>query len=183
MRTLLPGNQNGTVAGRFRRNRDGATAVEFALIAAPFLAIVFAIIETALVFFAGQVLQNGASDAARLVRTGQVQQQGIGADGFRSRLCDRVSMLLRCSESLRIDVRTYTDFEGIDPSSPIDSSGNLTDNLVFEPGQPGDIVVVRAFYEWPTFVPNIGINLANLANGNRLLVGAATFRNEPFSGP
>lgn len=39
---------------RFVRQQDGAAAVEFALVALPFLALTFAILETALVFFAGR---------------------------------------------------------------------------------------------------------------------------------
>ena len=48
---------------RFARRQDGAAAVEFAFIAAPFLALLFAILETSLVFFAGQTLE-----AALLIR-------------------------------------------------------------------------------------------------------------------
>ena len=46
------------IVRRFIRQQDGATAVEFAMVAAPFLAMMFAIIETALVFFAGQALET-----------------------------------------------------------------------------------------------------------------------------
>ena len=45
---------------RFVRQEDGVAAVEFALVAAPFLALIFAILETALVFFAGQALETAA---------------------------------------------------------------------------------------------------------------------------
>ena len=60
-------------ARRLVRQQDGAAAVEFALIAAPFLALVFAIMETAIVFFAGQALETAAADSARLIMTGQAQ--------------------------------------------------------------------------------------------------------------
>jgi len=46
------------VAARFRRSRRGSVAVEFALVAPLFFALLFAIIETAIVFFAGQVLET-----------------------------------------------------------------------------------------------------------------------------
>src|SRR5437660_530468 len=42
---------------RFARQQDGSTMVEFGLVAAPFLALVFAILETAIVFFSGQALE------------------------------------------------------------------------------------------------------------------------------
>jgi Flp pilus assembly protein TadG len=69
---LLPAR----AAYRFARHQDGAAAVEFALIAVSFLALLFAILETALVFFAGQTLESAASDAGRLIMTGQAQTAG-----------------------------------------------------------------------------------------------------------
>src|SRR6266581_1507167 len=61
------------VLNRFRRNRRGSTVVEFALVAPMFIALLFAIIETALMFFASQVLETALQDSARLIMTGQAQ--------------------------------------------------------------------------------------------------------------
>ena len=58
---------------RFRRNRRGSAAVEFALVAPIFFAVLFAIIELALVFFASQILETVTQDSARLIMTGQAQ--------------------------------------------------------------------------------------------------------------
>ena len=54
---------------RFRRNRRGSAAVEFALIAPVFFCALFAILETAIVFFAGQLLEQGTQDSARMMLT------------------------------------------------------------------------------------------------------------------
>ena len=62
---------------RFARQQDGTAAVEFGLVAAPFLALLFAIIETAFVFFAGQTLEAAVADSARLIMTGQAQTPGF----------------------------------------------------------------------------------------------------------
>ena len=56
---------------RFARAREGSAAIEFGLVAAPFLALLFAIMETAFVFFAGQSLEYAASQGGRLIMTGQ----------------------------------------------------------------------------------------------------------------
>src|ERR1700731_5367557 len=61
---------------RFRRNRRGSAAVEFALVAPVFFALLFAIIETGIMFFASQVLETVTQDAARQVMTGQAQAAG-----------------------------------------------------------------------------------------------------------
>ena len=47
---------------RFRRDRRGSAAVEFALVAPVFFALLFAILETGIMFLAGQVLQTVAQD-------------------------------------------------------------------------------------------------------------------------
>src|SRR6185503_13859041 len=46
----------------FARRQDGAAAVEFGFVALPFFALLFAILETALVFFAGQSLEAAVSE-------------------------------------------------------------------------------------------------------------------------
>ena len=73
----------GAVLRRFARRQDGAAAIEFAMVAAPFLAMVFAIMETAIVFFAGQALETAAADSARLIMTGQAQTQGFDQAKFK----------------------------------------------------------------------------------------------------
>lgn len=166
--------------GSFRRDEDGATAVEFALVAAPFFALVFAILETALIFFAGQVMETAVSDSARLIRTGQAQNQNFDGAAFKQEVCSRILGLFNCESGLMLDVRTYQSFNDVNFDKPIDENGNLVPNFTYQPGVGGDIVVVRAFYEWPTIIPTLGVDLADLANGKRLMSAAVTFRNEPF---
>ena len=91
---------------RFRRNRRGSAAVEFAMIATPFFALLFAIIETGIVFFAGQVLEAGMQDTARLLYTHQAQDAGMTQAQFKTNLCNRISVLMSCS-GIDVDVKFY----------------------------------------------------------------------------
>ena len=102
---------------------DGAAAVEFALVAVPFLALLFAIIETALVFFAGQYLETVVADSSRLIMTGQVQSQGMTQSQFLNQLCGKIVALFNCN-SLIVDVQKYTAYSGANTSLPL-SGGNL----------------------------------------------------------
>ena len=165
---------------RFRRDQTGATAVEFGLVAAPFLALMLAILETSIIFFAGQTLETAVSNAARLIRTGQAQQQGFDANKFKDQICMQVMALFDCNGELVFDVRTYQTFDSINLNKPVDANGNLKTDFVYQPGKGGEIVVVRAFVEWPTFSKLLGLNFSNLADGNHLLAATAAFRNEPF---
>src|ERR1700732_998768 len=85
---------------RFRRNRRGSAAVEFALVAPVFFALLFAIIETAIVFFASQALEVGTQGSARLMLTHQAQDSGMTETQFKTDLCNRISVLFNCIGNL-----------------------------------------------------------------------------------
>jgi Flp pilus assembly protein TadG len=170
-------------ARRFIRQQDGATAVEFAMVAAPFLAMVFAIIETALVFFAGQALETAGADSARLIMTGQAQTLGYDQAKFKQAVCAKIYGLFDCTNGLYVDVQNYTTFSSINTAKPVDGNGNLqTNSFGYQPGGPGSIVVVRLMYQWPVYVSLLGLNLADSAGSKRLLMSTVAFRNEPYGG-
>jgi Flp pilus assembly protein TadG len=169
------------LARRLAREQDGAAAIEFGLVAAPFLALMFAIIETAVIFFAGQALETAGADSARLIMTGQAQTQGFDQTKFKQAVCARIYGLFNCSGGLYVDVKKYTSFASINAGKPIDANGNLqTGSFGYQPGGPGDIVVVRLMYQWPVYVSLLGLNLSDMAGGKRLLLSTIAFRNEPY---
>lgn len=170
------------VVRRFIRHQEGATAVEFGMVVAPFLAMVFAIMETALVFFAGQALETAGLDSARLIMTGQAQTQGFSQAQYKNAVCAKIYGLFNCQGGLYVDVKTYNNFSSINNSQlPVDSNGNLqTSSFGYQPGGPGDIVVVRLIYQWPVYVSLLGLNLSDSAGGNRVLMSTIAFRNEPY---
>lgn len=166
-------------ARRFARQQDGSAAVEFGLIAAPFLAMVFAIMETAVIFFAGQALETAAADSARLIMTGQAQTQGFDQAKFKTAVCNKIYGLFNCTGGLFVDVKNYTSFASISTAKPI-TNGVFDTNTTYQPGGPGDIVVVRLMYQWPVYVSLLGLNLSDTNGGKRLLVATVAFRNEPY---
>ncbi|MBX9776260.1 MAG: pilus assembly protein [Xanthobacteraceae bacterium] len=162
---------------RLARKEDGAAAVEFGMVAAPFLLLMFAIMETAMVFFAGQTLETAVADSARLIMTGQAQTQGFNQSGFKQAVCDKIYGLFDCGNGVHVDVKKYNSFSSVDLSPPLDANGNFQNNQTYQPGCPGDIVVVRLYYKWPIYVSL----LQNMSGNNRLLIATAAFRNEPYS--
>src|SRR5207237_7595506 len=179
-RLTRAGMMNIRVVRRFARGEDGVAAVEFAMVAAPFLALMFAIMETALVFFASQTLETAVADSARLIMTGQAQNQSFSQAQFKNAVCAKVGGLFDCQGGLQIDVKTYSSFGSVDNSKPLDANGNLKTNFGYQPGTKGDIVVVRLMYQWPTYASLLGFNLSDMAGNNRLIMATAAFRNEPF---
>src|SRR5688572_32590660 len=69
--------------GDFAGDKSGASALEFALVATPFLLLIFAALEVGLVYFANFTLENAVSRGARLVRTGQAQTQQLDRKSTR----------------------------------------------------------------------------------------------------
>jgi Flp pilus assembly protein TadG len=173
------------VAG-FARRDDGAAALEFAIVAAPFIALLLATMQTALAFFAGQVLESAVVDSSRAILTGSAQNSSTSQSGFASTVCGKVQALFNCS-NLMIDVQTASSFASANTAKPTltyDGTGKVTNNWAFQPGNPGEIVVMRVMYEWPVFLGPLGLNLSNESNGKLLLMATATFKNEPYtSGP
>lgn len=173
---------------RFRRNRRASAAVEFALVAPVFFALLFAIIETAIMFFASQVLETVIQDASRQVLTGQAQTAGYtSAANFKNNLICKVgnvvNVLFDCANGIYVDVQSYPSFTNVVINNPVDANGNFNAGVLgYNPGTSCDTVVARIFYQWPLFVTGLGYNISNLSGHKRLLVATAAFRNEPFNG-
>jgi Flp pilus assembly protein TadG len=165
----------------FAADKRGIAAVEFALIAIPFFFLIFGLLEVCVIFIMASVLEHGASEASRAIRTGQFQQGGFGELAFKNAVCAELFDLMSCGDKLSLDVKTFSSFAGTNNPSPIDGDGNLDDSgFAFSPGGQNDIVVIRVFYEWDLMIPLMSKPLANMSGDRRLLQATIAFRNEPF---
>ncbi len=166
---------------RFAAQRRASSTIEFGLLAAPFLALCFGIVQTGIIFFAGQSLETAAATAARLVFTGQAQTQGWTAAQFKQNVCNAVYGLFSCNSGVYVDVETYSSFSSANLGMPV-SGGNFNASAMgYNPGGPGDIVVVRLYYQYPVYMNLLGFNLSNLNGGANLLAATAVFKNEPYA--
>lgn len=163
---------------RFRQAERGSAAVEFALVGIPFLMLLLAMLETGIIFFANASIDHTTAQTARLIRTGQAQSGGFDEAAFKQSMCDGLTFLPDCLTRLHLDVRTFDSFADVNFPPPIED-GELTGNNQFQPGSAGDIVLVRAFYEWPVASP-VATGLSTMSDGSRLLTASTAFRNEPF---
>ena len=167
---------------RFFRCDKGATIVEFALVAAPFMALLVALFQTALVFFAERVLDETTEQASRYIMTGQAQQANMTQSGFATYVCQNTFALFNC-KNFMINVQSYNSFAAASTTTPtltFNAQGQVTNQWTYSPGNPGEVVIVQVMYQWPVVLGPLGFNLSNVSNGNRLLISTAAFRNEPF---
>jgi Flp pilus assembly protein TadG len=174
----------------FARDERGVTAIEFGILALPFFTIIFAIIETTMVFFAGQVLDSAVEDASRMIRTGRAQAAGYGMTDFRSLLCDYTFGLFGtdCTE-VKIKVEKIPDFTSTTTSNtvqdcdydPEDMTCTWTLSQDYDDGVGRDVIQVFAYYRWPLLINLPYFNLKNQPDNYRLIGATRVFRNEPFS--
>jgi Flp pilus assembly protein TadG len=166
---------------RFLRQRDAATMVEFGLLAAPFVAALFAILQTAIIFFASQSLETAAATSARLIFTGQAQLNGWSAAQFKAQVCDQIQSIFNCNSGVYVDVETFPSFSAVNTGIPVSNGIFNSSSLGYNPGGPGDIVMLRLYYQYPVYVNLLGFNLSNLTGGYNLFAATAVFKNEPYA--
>lgn len=167
---------------RWAHAQHGAVAVEFALAALPFFMLVIGIIEVAMLFAAGTVLEGGTMAASRTIRTGQTQQAANPSTYFRQNLCAKIGALIPCAQ-LRYEVlhpagNSFNDADGMEPS--FDANGNLI-TAGFDAGGVSDVVVIRTSYRYHFITPFIGALLSKNADNSATMVSTVTLRSEPYA--
>jgi Flp pilus assembly protein TadG len=163
---------------RFRKAERGATAVEFALIAPAFLATLIAVFQTCVFMFAQMALQNAAVQAGRYFMTGQAQNGNWSASTVISKVCP--SALFTCANMILV-VQNSASFAAANTSAPaLYNNGNAVTSFAYNPGTPGEVMVVQLVYPWSVVGGPLGFVLSNLPNGAAEMMGVSAFRVEPY---
>lgn len=166
----------------FVHAREGSAAVQFALVAAPFLAFLYGALQIFLIFFAQQALETAAEAAGRKILTGSAQTANLSQSAFKTAVCQQLSGPLSCA-NLMVDVQVAASFSNANTGEPTltyDANGNVTNPWAYNPGTAGSIVVMRLLYLWPVFnVP--GIQLVDQSYGTHLLMATSVFKNEAYN--
>ncbi|MCW3476821.1 TadE/TadG family type IV pilus assembly protein [Limobrevibacterium gyesilva] len=173
---LGPVTARTAVARVLPRGRRGATAVEFALVFPIFMLFTGMIMENGILLFQQAMLDNATADAARLIRTGQIQLAGGAATPFTTQLCNDVGLLIPCA-NIQYNVRAAATFAGLSNTVTTDGNGKLT-NTQFTPGTPGQDVLVQVAWNRPYIIPWVG-NIVS-SSGSSLMISTIAFRNELY---
>ncbi|MDR6145044.1 Flp pilus assembly protein TadG [Sphingomonas sp. SORGH_AS870] len=172
-------------------DRRGAAIVEFALVAAPFLALLLAILQTSLAYLAQESLETAVEVAARGIVTGQTQSADIKslaqgmtqaqlAERFRKSGCAQLPIFLSCSR-LYVDVKSAPGGGlAIAPLDlRLDANGKLSAPLSYSLGEQGAVVIVRFVYVWPMRItpqPDLSGNA-----GSSILMATSVSKSEPYT--
>ncbi len=188
---------------KLARSKDGAAAIEFAILAVPYFIIIFAIVETFVAFAAEQLVTNAVNTLGRQLRTGQITYQlnrvatDMDVAKFRRAFCDEVDILIQCSEEeistpskLYIDARTFASFGAIPKTIPRVSTADFADidptSFKFTPGGPSTINMLRAYYRWQVITDLVRPYITTIrpSDGSMptdfLIVATTAFQNENY---
>jgi Flp pilus assembly protein TadG len=163
---------------RLLASRRGGVLVEFGFVAPFVILLLTATLEVAVTLFVDATISGAAESAARDIRTGRIQEEDDPLDAFQTKLCGSLFGVVNCNEVV-FDVRTFDDFESVEMTLEVDDEGNMTGGE-FEPGDSGQITVVRISYRWQYLTPIVGHALAPDGSGGVLLLSTMAFQNEPY---
>lgn len=169
-------------SGIFARDTAGTAAIEFAIVAPLLIAIILATLQTALIFLVQAFFETSAEQAARTVLTNQTSS--LTATQFEKEICTELTTLFSCA-NLVVELEPLppgtTNLAGLLPQ--FDATGKLVGappvDVGANSGTPGTDMLLVVMYPWPVYGGLLGLNLANMGNGARLLSSTQVFRVEP----
>ena len=164
---------------KFIKREDGTTAIEFSLLAIPYLMLSLGIIELSVMYTSASLLEGATGSASRMIRTGQLQQDGGDPETlFRDGLCEYAVVLINCNDVVveAVQMDSFADFDTYAPS--YDGDGNMV-SQGFNAGGSNDRVLIRVAYRYEMMTPFIGTLIAG-PTSSRLFMSTVVLQTEPY---
>ena len=177
-------------------DRQGASAVEFALVAPTLVLLLLGILEFSLLMAAEVTLSNAVAEVARFGITGQTGTDKTREELIREQV-DQAAEGLFDSSLLEFETLVYPDFSSVGRPEPFnDENGNgvrdpgesyedLNGNGQWDAdmgvpgaGGPDDIVLYRVRYPWRLMIPVFRPFFP--PDGEVEIEASLAVRNEPF---
>jgi len=169
----------GKLFKKWRGDEDGVTAVEFSLLLAPYMMLTLGIMEIALMFTSASLLEGATNSAARLIRTGQLQEAPGAPDQlFRDALCEYATIFINCNDVV-IEVQEMSSFSDFGSMAPVlDGDGNLVSQGV-NTGGANDRVLIRTAFRYSMLTPIVG-QLLGGSDRSVLFMSTIVMQTEPY---
>lgn len=180
---------------RLRRDEDGATAVEFALVSLPFFMLLFGILSVCQLFFWIFTSENAVWTASRDMRTGSFQTAASGSPyagltgdalktEFRRQICLKTVNFNDCFNNSVVLVQAKNTFATITQPNCKTAANALVANAdamsAFDAGAQSSIVMVTLCYAWSFGGKLPFFPLGQLSDGSFLIQASAVFETEPY---
>lgn len=159
---------------RRRRQRDGQSTVEFALVFPFFILCILGVVDFSRYMFFDQSLAHTVRSGLRVAVTGRVLENpefDEKNDPPEDEFLSRRETIIRA-----IELNNVANVE-------IKANGNANDTLILQPsdgGGPGDLVTVTMTYDFSFITPLLNFIVDPTDGGNFVIRQEATYRNEQF---
>ncbi|MBL4804287.1 MAG: pilus assembly protein [Alphaproteobacteria bacterium] len=144
----------------------------------PYMLLTLGILELAIMFTAQSLLEGATTSAARMVRTGELQQSGVGNEEqvFRDALCEYAAVFIDC-ENIVVEVKPLDSF--FDDIAPqFDADGNIVSEG-FNSGGSGDSMLIRTSYRYGMMTPVVGPLIMG-PDSSTLFISTIVMQTEPY---
>lgn len=187
---------------RFGQNTEGASAIEFAMVAPLFLGFVMSAFELGILYTRIATVELTMTDVARQVYTGQAQTGGLDREQIIALMCDEIDNVINCKDesgdprgNVMVELLTlpaYSSSIGTAPTCTHVGEVLGEDELpTFSTAIGGDIVFMRfcitvdgilpGIREMTYFGANWVLDMPETADGKYGIVSSVVFRTEPFT--
>ena len=164
---------------KFIKNEKGTTAIEFSLLAIPYLMLTLGIIEIAIMYASASLLEGATNSASRMIRTGELQQSGADPEtAFRDGLCDYTTVLINRNDVV-VESLTLSSFSDVATSpAQFDADGNMV-SQGFDAGGSDARILIRVAYRYEMMTPFVG-RLISGSDNSRLFMSTIVLQVEPY---
>jgi Flp pilus assembly protein TadG len=133
------------------RARKAVVALEFGLVALPFLAMLLAVVQVSFALYVQSVLNYAALESGRQVQIGAVPSNTTPSVFLNTIVCPNLSGLLACN-AITIDLESVNDYYTCgNVTLNIPAAGVSQSKMNFSTGSPGSLMFLRIMYQAPIY--------------------------------
>ncbi|WP_083923149.1 TadE/TadG family type IV pilus assembly protein [Ahrensia kielensis] len=161
------------ILSKFARDKGGVAAIEFAILAPAFFALMSAIFEITFFIYANTSAQRAVEDVIYEMRTGYIHSQirdagkPLPEQYLKNEICKNAS-IPNCLDTIKISMEKYDgNYNTYDRS---DDSG------VIDAGTRGTLMRLEAQIQ----IPNVVFGSAIFGKENMAVTAGLTFMTEPY---
>lgn len=148
------------------RNKEGATALEFAFVAPILFLFLLGILEFSLIMFTSSVVEGGTAHAARLAKTGDGRSTAKNPNTRKQQDMARIKRIILDRGGIVLDPEKLN-------VAILSSGGDI--------GKAGEVVTYSATYEWKVRTPMLAGLLTKKEDDSVYPISSiAVVVNEPF---
>ena len=161
------------ILSKFARDKDGVAAIEFAILAPAFFALMAAIFEITYFIFVNTTAQRAVENVIYEIRTGYIYEQ-FAASGnpppeqyIKKEICKNAS-IPNCLDTIKLSMEKY--------DGNYNSYDRTDETKVFDGGVPGILMRLEAQIQ----VPSVVFGNAIFGKENMEVTSGLTFMTEPY---